>query len=258
MPDPRRRHRAPRAGRTRRERIGDLEFRVSGDLRERPGPREAIVLVHGIGMSQRAMHRLHRTLRPGALVLSIDMPGHAGLPVPRREVDVLEMAGALGALLARLGLPPVVLVGHSMGAQWAVELAVQRPELVSRVVAIAPVVDAARRSVREQLVALLADAVREPPSLVEIACTDYLRCGVAWYAAQLRQTLAYPIERRLPVLRRPLLIVRGAHDTVAGEAWCRALRDAAPDAALVRIPGHHHAAQHSAPRAVAAAIVAHR
>lgn len=238
--------------------MDDLEFRVSGDLRERPGTREAIVLLHGIGMSQRAMRRLHRALRPGALVVSIDMPGHAGLPVPRRGVDVAEMAAALGAVLTRLGLPEVVLVGHSMGAQWAVELAVQRPELVSRVVAIAPVVDAAHRSVRAQLVALLVDAVREPPGIVAIACTDYLRCGIGWYAAQLREMLAYPIERRVPALSQGLLIVRGEHDAVAGPHWCRALRDLAPSAELVRIPGHHHAAQHSAPRAVAAAISAHR
>jgi pimeloyl-ACP methyl ester carboxylesterase len=68
--------------------------------------------------------------------------------------------------------------------------------------------------------------------------------------------LAYPLEERVPGLSVPLLLIRGGADPIAGLEWCRRLREDAPVADLVIIPGHRHVAQHSAPRAVASALLA--
>lgn len=84
--------------------------------------------------------------------------------------------------------------------------------------------------------------------------TDYARCGPRWYARQLPHMLAYPMEERAGALERPLLVVRGGRDPIAGLRWCRRLRDAAPRARLVEMPGHPHLVQHTAPRAVASAL----
>jgi pimeloyl-ACP methyl ester carboxylesterase len=219
--------------------------------------RPAIVLVHGIGMSSRYLARLHDALLPEATVFSVDMPGFGGLPKPRRAVDVETMAAALGEVVASLDAGPVVVVGHSMGTQWAVELGVQRPDLVGRVVIIGPVADASHRTAFAQMRALCVDTLLEPPGTNWIVATDYLRCGVPWYLAQLRPMLGYAIEERVARLEVPLLVVRGERDPIAGAEWCRMLRDRAPVASLVHIPGRPHNAQRSAPRAVAAAIVAH-
>lgn len=221
-----------------------------------PG-RRAIVLVHGIGMSSRYLSRLHDALLPHADVHSVDMPGFAGLPKPGRTVDVATMAAALGEVVASLDAGPVVVVGHSMGTQWAVELGVQRPDLVSDVVIIGPVADLAHRSAFAQTRALCIDTLLESPATNWIVATDYIRCGVPWYLAQLRPMLDYALEERVARLTVPLLVIRGERDPIAGPAWCRLLRDRAPVAVLVRIPGGAHNAQCSAPRAVAAAIIAH-
>ncbi len=217
----------------------------------------AVVLVHGIGMSSRYLARLHDALLPDAAVFSVDLPGFAGLPKPRGDVDVETMAAALAKVVASLDAGPVVLVGHSMGTQWAVELGVQRPDLVSRVVIIGPVTDVAHRSAGAQLRALSVDTLLETPGTNWIVATDYVRCGVPWYLAQLRPMLAYPLEERVALLTVPLLIIRGERDPIAGPEWCRLLLDRAPVASLVHIPGRPHNAQRSAPRAVAAAILAH-
>jgi len=219
----------------------------------------AVVLVHGIGMSHRYLDRLHDALLPDVAVFSVDLPGFAGMPKPRGDVDVdvETMAAALAAVVASLDAGPVVLVGHSMGTQWAVEVAVQRPDLVSRVVIIGPVTDVAHRSAGAQMRALAVDTLLETPGTNWIVATDYARCGVPWYLAQLRPMLAYPIEQRVVRLTVPLLIIRGERDPIAGPEWCRLLRDSAPTASLVHIPGRPHNAQRSAPRAVAAAILAH-
>lgn len=241
----------------RRIDIGDLAFRVEADAAPGGPGRPAMVLVHGIGMSSRYLARLHDALRPHADVHSVDLPGFGGLPKPQRAVDVETMAGALGEVVASLGIGPAVLVGHSMGTQWVVETALQRPELVARVVAIGPVADAEHRSASAQLRALAVDTLRETLSTNWIVGTDYLRCGLRWYVAQLGPMLSYPMERKVAALRVPLLVIRGGLDPIAGLRWCRQLRDCAPTAALVQIPGRPHNAQRSAPRAVAAAILAH-
>lgn len=215
------------------------------------------MLVHGIGMSSRYLQRLHDALLPHAAAASIDLPGFGAQPKPRREVGVEAMAAALAEVVASIDTGPVVLVGHSMGSQWVVELAVQRPDLVSRVVIVGPVTDSAHRSTWAQMRALALDTLGELPTTNWIVATDYLRCGIPWYLAQLGPMLTFPLEERVASLTVPLLIIRGSHDPIAGLRWCRLLRDRAPDAAFVHIPGQGHAAHHSAPRAVAAAILAH-
>ncbi|GAA1419034.1 alpha/beta hydrolase [Agrococcus citreus] len=245
--------------RTRRARtldVGDLVFRVTTDVEaDERGP--AVVLVHGIGMSSRYLARLHDALLPHANVASVDLPGFGGLPKPRRELGIEAMAAALAEVVGSLGLEPVVLVGHSMGSQWVVELARLRPDLVARVVVIGPVADVAHRTPTAQLRALAVDSLLEPPTTNWIVSTDYVRCGVPWYLAQLGPMLSYPIEERVADLAVPLLVIRGERDPIASTRWCRLVRDSAPDARLVHIPRSPHNAQRSAPRAVAAAILAH-
>jgi pimeloyl-ACP methyl ester carboxylesterase len=237
--------------------VGDLAFRVLTDAHGHDTGEPAVVLVHGIGVSHRYFLPLHRALAARSRVVSLDLPGFGGMPKPGRDLDVEAMARALGALLDTLALGPVVLVGHSMGAQWAVEAAIQRPDLVERVVAIGPVADRHHRSVLAQTRALAVDSLGEAPWINAIVFTDYARCGIPWYLAQLRHMIAYPLEERVAALTVPLLVVRGDRDPIAGVRWSRELRDRAAVGALVHVPHSHHVAQHAAPRAVADAILAH-
>jgi pimeloyl-ACP methyl ester carboxylesterase len=237
--------------------VGSLTYRVLASRGPITPGRSAVVLVHGIGMSHRYLSRLHDVLAAHAQVFSIDLPGYAGLPKPREDVDVVMMAHGLGAVVASLDAGPVTLVGHSMGSQWVVESAVQRPELVRHVVALGPVTDARHRTVMAQMRALAVDSLGEPPLINAIVFSDYVRCGPRWYLAQVRHMLRYPIEARAAELSMPLLVIRGGRDPIAGVEWCRRLRDSARQAELVVIPRHHHVAQHSAPIAVAGAIDAY-
>lgn len=225
-----------------------------------PDPRASsplFVLVHGIGMSHRYVARLHEALSRASAVASVDLPGFAALPKPDADLGVAEMADALAMLVARLADRPVVLIGHSMGAQWAVETARRHPALVAHVVMIGPVADAAHRSVRAQCLALALDSLFESPRANAIVFSDYLRCGAPWYFTQLRHMLSYRIESAVTRLTVPCLVIRGGRDPVAGREWCRRLRDATPRGVLVEVPGRHHLVQESAPDAVADAILAH-
>ena len=234
-------------------RVGDLSFRVlsAGPSTSRRAP---FVLVHGIGMSHRYLSRLHDELvQRGHRVHSVDLPGFGGLPRPARDLDVDAMARAMTVVLDRCAVPPAVLVGQSMGAQWVTESARLRPTL--GVALIGPVADERHRTPSQHALALGVDTLREPPGANLLVLTDYLRCGLPWYRTQLRHMLAYPLEDGIRALRVPLLLIRGGRDPIAGLTWCRRLARAGADAELALVPGHAHNCQHSAPRAVASALL---
>lgn len=214
----------------------------------------AVVLIHGLGTSHRSNRRLHAELARTNTVHSIDLPGFGGLPTPAKPLGVVTLATALAGVLDGLSVTGASIVGHSMGAQWVVELARQRPELAARVIVIGPVTDPARCTVLEQARDLGRDMLKESFGANVVVFTDYVRCRQSWYLAQLRHMLAYPLLDRVAGLRMPLLVIRGGDDPVATAPWCRALRDRAGAGSLVTIPQRRHLVQYTAARAVASAI----
>lgn len=236
-------------------RVVDLDghvFRVFST--ERPGSGRAFLLVHGIGISHRLFSRLHGVLARHHSVHTVDLPGFGGLPKPASSPDVARMAEMLGGVVGDLGEEAAVAVGDSMGTQWVVELGAQRPDLVSHVATIGPVVDDRHRTAFAQALALGVDSTRETPSANVRVLTEYLRCGPRWYLRQLPHMLEYPMEERVGDLTQPLLVLRGGRDPIAGADWCAKLTRRAQRSRSVTVPGHPHLVQHTAPRAVASAL----
>ncbi|MFB8371180.1 alpha/beta fold hydrolase [Pseudarthrobacter sp. NPDC055928] len=219
------------------------------------GNRPTYVLLHGIGVSHRYFARLHHELALVADVYTLDLPGFGAAPRPGRQVPVGEYAAFVSSVLAGAGVRSCVLVGHSMGTQYAVELALQDPGLVAGLVLMGPVVDSTRKSVPLQALALTRDAVfGESVSSNVIVFGDYFRTGLRWYLTQLPVMMDYPLESRIQGVSQPVLVMRGAKDPVARRGWCERLAAQAPQGSLAEIPGVGHVLQHTAPGATAAAI----
>jgi len=220
-----------------------------------PGPADGpvFVLLHGIGLSHREFTGLARELSATGRVVSFDLPGYGSSPRPRRQLTVQDHAALIGRQLDGLG--PVVLVGHSMGAQFAVELARQSPWAVDRVVLVGPVVDIGKPTLRRQAAALLRDSPLEPPATQAMVVFDYLRCGIRWFLAQATAMRDYPTLRMVAEVTHPVLVVRGADDPIADAAWCRLLARTAPHGRAISIAGRRHNVPHSDPLATAAAIL---
>ena len=106
-------------------------------------------------------------------MISIDLPGFAGLPQPERDLEVEDMGRLLAELVAVLALGRVVYVGHSMGAQWVLEAARARPEPVEGVVLIGAVVDERHRTLGAQARALVVDTLGETPAANAVVLVDY-------------------------------------------------------------------------------------
>ncbi|TFD94606.1 alpha/beta fold hydrolase [Cryobacterium lactosi] len=214
------------------------------------------VLVHGIGMSHRYLTRLHGELAQAGEVHSVDLPGFGRSPKPRDGVTIEQYAEYLGELLPMLSPGPVVLVGHSMGAQFVTETAVRHPTLVAHLVLIGAVTDPTRSSVLRQGLDLGRDTLKEPLDGSRIVLADYLRCGPRWYLATLRPMLAYRTDLRLREVLAPTLVIRGKDDPVSRHDWGVHLAAQAPRGRLLELPGRH-LVQFSAATATAAAIRAH-
>ncbi|MET9324197.1 alpha/beta fold hydrolase [Streptomyces sp. NPDC003038] len=226
-----------------------------------PPPREgtpSVVLVHGLGLSGRYFTPLARRLATsGATVLVPDLPGTAWsrAAVPRAP-GTGELAAALARWHQRLCPGPSLLVANSVGCQVVAALAAGHPRLVRRMVLVGPALEPGVSGWR-LCGRLLADAPREPLSLLAVATTDYLLTGPLRCALSFRHSLrdaAESFEGNLLQVHAPTLVVRGTGDTIASDAWARHVARLVGDGRAVEVPGAAHAAHYSAPDAVATLI----
>ena len=215
----------------------------------------AVVLVHGYGVGSRYFVPLAARLADTVSVLAPDLPGHGASDRPGAPLSVPELAGALAAWMRTCGLRDAVLVGQSMGAQIATELAAREPALVSGLVLVGPTLDPTARAASRQVARAAISAPAERPLLDVWAGLDYLRVGPRWIAAEMRHMLAHRIEELLPVVGVPSRVVRGAQDRISPQAWAEAVASRLGSSApVVTIAGQGHAVQYGAPEAVAAVV----
>lgn len=206
------------------------------------GDAPAVVLVHGIGTSERYFRPLTADLRRDRRVLVPDLPGFGRSPRPARVPAVEDLADVVLAVLRHRGIPEAVLVGHSMGAQVAAEAMLRAPDVVRRAVLVGPVVDPSGGTVARQALRLARDGLHETPGVNAVVATDYLRTGPRWYSAVLPHMFAYDTAAAVARLPHPVVVARGEQDPVASRAWVRRLADLAPAGAAREVPRAGHVA----------------
>jgi pimeloyl-ACP methyl ester carboxylesterase len=101
-----------------------------------------LLFVHGFGCN--AGHFRHQQYHFAAShrTIAVDLRGHGESGAPLQPYDVAGFADDLRWLCRHLGLERPVVVGHSMGGNIALKLAVCDPELVRAIVMIDSYIDA--------------------------------------------------------------------------------------------------------------------
>jgi pimeloyl-ACP methyl ester carboxylesterase len=89
----------------------------------------AVVLIHGAGGNHLVWPFNIRRL-PGYRVLALDLPGHGKSPAPGLQ-SITGYAQAVLEWLLAANLGPTVLVGHSMGAAIALQIALDNPQVAT-------------------------------------------------------------------------------------------------------------------------------
>ncbi|WP_243074253.1 alpha/beta fold hydrolase [Microbacterium sp. SS28] len=199
----------------------------------------AFLLIHGIGMGRSVFTDLTRLLLPHGRVIAIDLPGYGEAPEPPRVLTIERTADLVGAFARQRGCRDLTVVGHSMGAQVASELAARHPEVVGRIVLAGPTVDPRARRASTQLARLARDIAVESPVVWARGAREYLRAGPN-LRLKLRATLVHRLEQTLPRVAVPTLVLRGEDDVVAPRDWCEEVALLAARGSYIEIPGHGH------------------
>jgi pimeloyl-ACP methyl ester carboxylesterase len=178
-------------------------------------PRKPVViLVHGAGSDHRCWPTEMRRVS-GWRVLAVDLPGH-GRSTGRPRQSVAAYTQDLLAFLGELQIFRAVLVGHSLGAAVALQLAIEQPDLLAGLGLI---------SASPHLTA--------PPTLI-----DYFSNPLTIpLAIQLFQEWAFSPQTAAPRMESSLTSLRSARPAVlAGDWQAYARYDLAGDLGQVNAP----------------------
>jgi magnesium chelatase accessory protein len=253
---------------------------------EGPSPDAPVaLLLHGTGASTHSWRDLAPRLATRFRVLAPDLPGHGFTTTPPARGQTLPgMARALSALLAATAPSPALLVGHSAGAAVAARMTLDGPvaprALVGLNGAYLPLgglagrlfSPAAKLAAAPPFVPTLLSRIAASPATLDrlLSGTGSAidAAGRSGYARLVRSPAHVagalgmmanwdlkPLERDLPLLSVPLLMIVGAHDRTVPPREAERVRRRVPTARLDVLPGLGHLAHEERPGPVADRIV---
>ena len=99
---------------------------------------ETLLFLHGLGSNHKAWKKNISFLKNHYNCITVDLPGYGNSSKGDYPFTMSFFADALQEFIQKLELKNVVLVGHSMGGQIAIHLALNHPSLCERLILIAP------------------------------------------------------------------------------------------------------------------------
>lgn len=100
---------------------------------------QTIVLVHGLASNAGFWrYSIPLLVDAGYRVIAVDLPGFGKSDKGAYPYNMTFYANTLSRFVRALDLGPVIYAGHSMGGQIGITLALEEPELIDRLVLVAP------------------------------------------------------------------------------------------------------------------------
>lgn len=227
-----------------------------------------IVLLHGVGLRAEAWNRQIDALSGSYHVTAFDMPGHGESALRPEMTCVSDYADAVLADLTE----PALVIGHSMGAMIALDLASRAPDLVRGVVALNAVFERsadAARAVQRRAAELDGESLVDPSVALErwfgieasdeqSACGDWLSdVSPAGYKAAYTVFAHDPGPDRaaLADLSCPALFMTGAQEPNSTPEMSQAMAALAPSGRAIIVPEAAHMMPMTHPDEVNAALL---
>ena len=212
-----------------------------------------VVLIHGVGLQAGAWREQIDALARDFKVMAIDMPGHGGSALLDGQGALADYSDAIVAALPE----PAVVIGHSMGAMIALDLAIRYPDRVRRVVALNAIYQrsvAARDAVMARAAGLDGRTMVDPSATLarwfgatsspeRDACRTWLRdVDPAGYQMAYRVFAREngPSDAQLATLACPALFVTGSDEPNSTPAMSRSMADLAPQGRAIVIDDAAH------------------
>ncbi len=241
----------------------------------------AVLMVHGWAGSADDFRPLFAQLPSTVRAIAVDLPGCGQSEKPDAVYDLPYFVTFLKAFCDTRGLQRFVLLGHSMGGQFAVHFTSQWPEMVQRLVLIAPYglkgeegiwlplagwgsfVDLGFRLNNKLFIEWTIRAnvlYRAPPAIVHAAVESTARSilgpeGARAIARITRNVIGHDyVEGLLPSIGQQTLIIWGDHDKVLAPSWASTFVTQIPRARLVMVKDCGHMPMIEHPEETAALI----
>ncbi len=244
-----------------------------------------LLLLHGTGAASFSFAPLVERLRHRFTCVVPDLPGHGWTAVPPAEgLSLPGMAGGVAALLAALGLRPVLVAGHSAGAAIGARLlldglparglaglapAIRLPSNPREVPGWALAAWLGEREWIARLAAWYCDAPARVRATLRRVAPRLPEAQVAWYHRVLRRAGhqhavfsmmarwdVRPVRAALRAVPVPALLVAGGRDPWFPPPVVTALAAEFREATAVALPDCGHLVHEEDPDAVAGHLLA--
>ncbi|OOG67011.1 alpha/beta hydrolase [Sinorhizobium sp. A49] len=234
------------------------------------GQGPALLLLHGYSDTSRSFSLIAPSLSGYRLIIP-DLAGHGG-SMPGEGLSVADLADDVDRLVDRLAIHEFVLVGHSMGAMIAIEIAARRRQAVRALVLLSgslkpdfgPRTDVARaiRGLKDPLGPddAFFDRWHACSRPVDTAFLGHLRreaavMPVTTWRKLLDALAVTDLRSRSVQVRAPVLCIAGAQDPLFDIGHRRVLAETFASVRSITLDGHGHNPHWESPADVAALIL---
>jgi pimeloyl-ACP methyl ester carboxylesterase len=235
------------------------------------GPRHGVpvLLLHGVTDSRLSYEPMWHRLPRHWHRIAVSLRGHGESDRPQ-HFGLRDMATDVALLAETLQLRPMVVVGHSMGAAVAMQLAIDRPDVVRALVGLGafasfgdkPALRAFRDGEIEALRDPIPDAVAREfqlstlnatmdAAMLEMMVRESRKVPARVWRAAFDGLLADTFRAGLPTLAVPVLLIWGSADAFVPRADQDTLRSVLPSARLQVYEDAGHAMHWEQPGRVA-------
>lgn len=207
-----------------------------------------IILVHGLAVSSRYMEPLAHELADDYFIVAPDFPGHGKSAKPEHVLSIRQQADFLADLMNKLNIKRAVLLGNSFGCQIVVDFAVRYPKMVTHAILAGATMDTKDRNFPEQVIRLFMDMPREPISYMPVILRESIDVGLHRILKNTDNSLDDPVEKKLPKIAVPTLVIRGERDPIVPQRWADSIASLIPTSANIVIPNAGHVINYNSPK----------
>ena len=234
-----------------------------------------LLLLHGITDSWRSYEPVLPWLPPEWHVIALSQRGHGASSHGVAGFGLRDFAGDIAALSAHLELPPMLVVGHSMGAAVAMRVAIDHPGLVAGLVGVGAFASFSDkddlRSFHAGTIAPLLDPVPAElaqefqqstvfgpvaPGLLQTMVQESLKVPAHVWRAAFAALFDDDFTAELPRIEAPALLARGDADVFVPRSDQDRLLQALQRARLTVLRGVGHAVHWERPQAFVQELLA--
>ena len=239
------------------------------------GSKPPLIMLHGLTANGACWTALARALEEVYDVIMPDARGHGKSCAPDNGYRYEDLANDVVGFIKALGLPPPILVGHSMGGLTAAVVASRRPRLLSGLILADPtfldlkvqyevrdsdVIDQHRKLDNTSLEEVVAEArIRHPDRSFEtLELIAQARFQTSINAFEILTPPNPDYMQLASSIDVPSLLIIGDTGNVVSTAVAEKLQRLNPKFQLVQIPEAGHGIHYDQPECFAAAVKSFR